>query len=195
MTPENTIVRKNGGRRCRICKNAQEQARYWAKAEAEGRERQRVFVQTPETVYAQLVYDEHGCRMWTGYLNEHGYGRVKVHQKSWLVHRLIWEWEVGPIFPGWTIDHECHNRDADCLGGRTCRHRACTEMSHLREVPSAVNTLAGKGTSAVHARKTHCSNGHGFTKENTLMWGPEKRWRLCVECYGPDPAFARNFRG
>jgi len=39
-----------------------------------------------------------------------GYRRVMIHNKSYAVHRVIWEILKGPILDGYQIDHINHNR-------------------------------------------------------------------------------------
>lgn len=160
-TPDNTIIRENGARRCRVCKNAKGQKYYWEKAEREGRTRVRVWRTTLESIYERSHVDSHGCRMWDGFINGSGYGRTKFQARNWLVHRLVWEIQIGAIPAGMTLDHQCHNEDPDCLGGVTCRHRACFRLGHLRVSTPAANTLAGKTIPAMWVRRTAEGNRVG----------------------------------
>lgn len=58
-----------------------------------------------------------GCWEWTGEINVSGYGMTRPpgdHGSKQRAHRLVWEFLVGPIPSGMTLDHECHNADR-CL--------------------------------------------------------------------------------
>lgn len=71
-----------------------------------------------------------GCWNWTGYINDHGYGRprFRVDGKSYFLraHRLAYEFLVGPIPDGLHLDHICHNR-------------RCVNPDHLRPVNNKQN--------------------------------------------------------
>jgi hypothetical protein len=93
-------------------------------------------------------------------------------------HRVSYELHKGPIPEGLVIDH-------------LCRVRHCVNPDHLRAVTHAVNILAGVGRGALHARKTHCVNGHEFTAENTRLCEGGRR-RRCRTC---DRVSAQRCRG
>ena len=59
------------------------------------------------------------CIVWTGSKNQKGYGRIKIDNVLYSVHRVAWELERGPIPDGMQIDH-------------TCWSRACVRVEHLR---------------------------------------------------------------
>ena len=88
-----------------------------------------------------------GCWFWTGLLWENGYGRFGQLR----AHRLAYEWAIGPIPEGLTIDH---------VKARGCASRACVRPDHLEAVTLRVNVLRGDGPSAVNSRKKTCSAGH-----------------------------------
>lgn len=66
------------------------------------------------------------CREWIG-RNEKGYGRTSYRNKEYLVHRLVWEKENGPIPKGMYICHKCDNPK-------------CVELNHLFLGTSQDNT-------------------------------------------------------
>lgn len=52
----------------------------------------------------------HGCWIWQGFLNEHGYGVISVGGRSGrmtLAHRVAWELVNGPIPEGMIVRHAC----------------------------------------------------------------------------------------
>ncbi len=119
-----------------------------------------------------------GCWEWTGGLtgrtgndpNAGGYGRFRSGNRTVLSHRFAYEFYVGPIGEGLTIDH-------------LCRNRKCCNPEHLEPVTHHENVLRGESLFAINARKTHCIHGHEFTRENTkLVYRAGTARRLCKEC-------------
>jgi len=59
------------------------------------------------------------CWIWTGTVNQQGYGQIRRGSKLVTVHRLAYELLVGPIPDGLEIDHRC-------------LVRRCVNPAHLR---------------------------------------------------------------
>lgn len=57
----------------------------------------------------QKSEDPEGCWLWTGALNEKGYGFFKVEPKQLKAHRFAYEQFVGPIPEGLQVNHHCDN--------------------------------------------------------------------------------------
>lgn len=74
-----------------------------------------------------VIDQQSGCHLWTGRLNEHGYGMFGRR----LAHRLAWEYEYGSINPSLVIDH-------------LCRVPRCVNVEHLDLVTQIVNMQRGK---------------------------------------------------
>lgn len=53
--------------------------------------------------------DANGCRLWTGLLDQHGYGRLRSGSLR-SAHRIAWREHNGPIPPGLWVLHTCDNR-------------------------------------------------------------------------------------
>jgi hypothetical protein len=107
-----------------------------------------------------------------------GYAYLTVSGVSWLAHRLSYTLHVGPILDGLTIDHQCHNRDRDCVDGlKVCIHRPCFNPAHLEAVTIKVNNLRGGSPTARNARKVRCSKGHPLPPPTE---GKKRGW--CPEC-------------
>lgn len=51
----------------------------------------------------------HGCWLWTGARDAHGYGRVRVGERVDLVHRVVFRAFRGPIDAGLVLLHACDN--------------------------------------------------------------------------------------
>lgn len=97
-----------------------------------------------------------GCWIWTGAQNGQGYGVMQLDGSARRVHRLSYEWFVGPIAEGLVLDH-------------LCRVRSCANPDHLEPVTTQENSARGQ------AARTECSNGHTYTDDNTT-------WRLIRVC-------------
>jgi hypothetical protein len=78
------------------------------------------------------------CWYWTGTKMTGGYGSFFLDGKKIGAHRFAYEDTFGPIPPGYEIDHNCHNLDKDCPGGK-CKHRACCNPHHLDVVTGSEN--------------------------------------------------------
>jgi hypothetical protein len=113
-----------------------------------------------------------GCWPWTGAKSDSGYGLFsEKNEKGRPVlrraHRLMYEYMVGPIPEGLTLDH-------------LCRNRLCVRPSHLEPVTSVENVRRGEAPTAKNARKTHCPRGHEYNAANTIL--NDKGWRRCGIC-------------
>lgn len=103
------------------------------------------------------IRDVNGCDVWQGAKDRGGYGVVTVKRRNHRVHRLRYEREVGPVPKGLDLDHF------------VCSNRACCRPSHLRPVTRRENALRSDGRTALNAAKTHCPQGHPYTKDNLVM--------------------------
>lgn len=112
------------------------------------------------------------CWLWTAAKDPRGYGYFKVGGKLLRAHRVAYEFLVGPIPCGLTIDHLC------CV-------KSCVRPDHLEPVTGAENQRRAA------VLRTHCKHGHEFTPENThLRHGA----RICVQCQRVYRARYRNAR-
>lgn len=116
-----------------------------------------------------------GCVVWVGALGTHGYGNFYVGGRYLRAHRFAYEYFVGEIPDGLTLDH-------------LCRNRACVSPMHLEAVTLKVNNERGS-----KATQTHCVNGHQFTTENTII--RSNGTRRCKACqYARANAYNRERR-
>lgn len=69
-------------------------------------------------------------------------------------HRAAYEFLVGPIPRGLTLDH-------------LCRNRACGNPAHLEVVSRSENVIRGESPPARNRRKATCPRGHPYDSVNT----------------------------
>lgn len=112
-----------------------------------------------------------GCWLWTGALNEAGYGCFRRGPRdpagSSLVHRATWQ---------------CLNEDPDARLhlDHLCRRRNCCNPEHLDLVPARVNLTRGLGPIAAKSRQRRCVRGHVFDEANTYV--TKRGNRMCRKC-------------
>lgn len=116
-----------------------------------------------------IEYKDTECWSWDGARNEKGYGHFRHLEKTKKAHRYSYEYFVGPIPDGLTIDH-------------LCRVRHCVNPKHLEPVTTQENTARGEA-GKMNREKTHCIHGHPFNEENTYRRICQGHWRRdCIEC-------------
>lgn len=108
-----------------------------------------------------------GCWIWNAYTRPDGYGSFSLNDRIDCAHRVSYKLFVNQEIDGLSIDH-------------LCRRRNCVNPKHLEAVTQRENVLRGEGTAAKNASKTHCPQGHEFSKEN-LYINPAGA-RCCREC-------------
>lgn len=108
-----------------------------------------------------------GCWMWTGAVNDSGYGIIWNGRGTVRAHRVVYELTMGLIPQGLQLDH-------------LCRVRSCVNPNHLEPVTARDNVLRGNGISAHHAIKTHCPSGHEYSEQNTTLCAGKRYCRACA---------------
>ena len=127
--------------------------------------------QTLEARFWDKVEKTDGCWLWKGFKNYGGYGVIHAYKgKNFLAHRVSYELHKGKIPKEKYIDH-------------LCRNRACVNPNHIELVTFKENILRGESFSAINAKKTHCPQGHEYSKENTIIHHAHGgKGRYCQKC-------------
>ena len=89
-----------------------------------------------------------GCWHWKGVFKNDGYGMTGYAEGP--AYRQAYAWFVGPIPPGFDIDH-------------LCRIRACVNPAHLEAVTKSENVVRAR------AARITCVNGHPWIPENIIV--------------------------
>lgn len=109
------------------------------------------------------VDPETGCWLWTGSINDKGYGLTNVNGKTVSAHRTTYQCHVGPVPAGLTLDH-------------LCRVPRCVNPAHLEPVTQAENN---RRAVLARIRNATCKWGHPFDSENTYTYGSKRNCRAC----------------
>lgn len=106
------------------------------------------------------------CWLWKGAQRNGGYGAFWDGTHLVYAHRWAYEFFVGLIPKGLTIDH---------IKG-VCGHRNCVNPEHLEAVTFQENMR--------RSRPLKCIRGHRFTKSNTILRNTGgRRCRTCTAVY------------
>jgi len=109
---------------------------------------------------------------WTGSHHPLGYGYFHGDNGMMPAYRWAYEYCMGPIPEGLSLDH-------------LCRNPRCVNPDHLEPVTHRENVLRGNSPMARNARKEVCHRGHRFDYRN------KRGERICKECKRID---TRNYR-
>lgn len=114
---------------------------------------------------------EAGCWLWLGSPNGTGYGRIYIHGKPVMAHRLSYQIKHGSIPAGKIVCHKCDTP-------------SCINPDHLFMGTHKDNSrdMVAKKRHA-EQQKTHCPKGHEYTPENTKTSGGDRKCRICCSEY------------
>jgi len=90
---------------------------------------------TPLHRFADLIEPdrstEDGCWVFQGTRRNDGYGQFGTARRVHVAHRWFYEQVVGPVEPGFELDH-------------LCRNRRCVRIGHLETVSHRENVLRSR---------------------------------------------------
>lgn len=111
-------------------------------------------VKAKQRLLKKVLKQPSGCWEWQGTKSGNGYGRLFYRGRYHTAHRVSYQLYIGPIPEGLVIDH-------------LCRNRGCVNPEHLEPVTFGENIRR----SPIHnmRSKTHCPEGHEYTKKNTFI--------------------------
>lgn len=115
-------------------------------------------------------YEGTACWEWTASIQCHGYGKFWLNGRSELTHRVSYENIHDKIPKGLVINH-------------LCRNRKCCNPDHLEVISQGENIrkgLSGFLSGLQQRLKTHCKQGHKYTKKNTYIYSNGSR--ACKIC-------------
>lgn len=90
---------------------------------------------------------EHGCWIWTGGLEKHGYASISMGSQKCLGHNLMFEAFIRKPKRGLHRDHTCSRRE----GADPLFQRRCINPWHLKECAPRTNTRL-----AVRPKRENC---------------------------------------
>ena len=125
-----------------------------------------------ERLYTHLQF-ENDCWLWTGAVNEHGYGRLTLGRTyKRYAHRASWESSFGAIPEGLNVLHRCDTP-------------RCINPAHLFLGTRAdnVHDMDSKGRRKTAPSPEFCAKGHLYDDANTgyshSQVRPQKWCRAC----------------
>ena len=118
------------------------------------------------------------CWIWTGAKrcgrarngNTQWYSTCTFKSKNESVHRLFYWAYKGKIAKGLELDH-------------LCRNTLCVNPLHLEAVSHSENVKRGTAWNKIaeaQSIKTHCPQGHEYSKENTYEHNGQRHCKECV---------------
>jgi hypothetical protein len=125
-----------------------------------------------ETRFLACFDRSDGCWLWKLKPAKNGYGYFSVQvdgkQRKVLAHRYSYEFFVGPIPDGLTLDH-------------LCTVPLCVRPDHLDPCSLGDNVARSpRSLTGQNSRKTHCPQGHPYSGDNLLMDQGKRKCRTCV---------------
>lgn len=115
-----------------------------------------------------------GCWLWTGYVNDKGYGQISYDSRPWRVHILsMFLFKPEEYIKNPNVNHKPE-----------CRNKTCFNPDHLYSGTQKenINDAVEAGNMGNRFKNvTVCVNGHEFTPENTYT-NPKTGVRTCKRC-------------
>jgi hypothetical protein len=125
-------------------------------------------VELPERITSKIDRSE-PCWKWLASHTGEGRPQVMLNGKMWLVYRLLYTAEVGPIPDGLTLDHV------------VCQHGWCCNPAHCEPVPNGTNV--SRALAIRWGGRDACPQGHPFAEYRRYRKsGKYEGNPYCVKC-------------
>lgn len=113
------------------------------------------------------------CWPWLSGKNPAGYGRFRVHPKTYLATR----WLMSHLL-GRPLRYDAELKEFVC---HRCDNPPCVNPAHLYIGDGFTNMQDCSQRGRHHwAKKTHCPQGHEYTPDNIYMSGGRRNCRACA---------------
>jgi hypothetical protein len=122
------------------------------------------------------------CWTWKASHFKNGYGCFRLRNHAVKAYRISYENAVGPIPPGYTVDH-------------LCRNKSCLNPAHLEAVSQRENVLRGR-RSALNSGKSSKYPGVTWLKYNS-KWAAQIFYDKKLHylgCFDDEEAAAQAYR-
>jgi hypothetical protein len=143
---------------------------------------------TRENFWARVRKTD-SCWLWSGSLNTHGYGQVRLNGKQEVVSRVSWRWAYGAIPDGLNVLHHCDTpacvRPDHLFLGSTAdnaadmvskkRHRFGSRHPHSKLSEESVAEIRSRGDAGEGF--TSISKDFPVTAENVATICKRRTWR------------------
>lgn len=117
------------------------------------------------------------CWLWTGRLNDRGYGQVRVGKRNLRAHRAVYAYLV-------------EEPPEDKVANHLCKVRNCVNPDHVEFVTQRENVMYSFSPASANARKTHCKRGHELLGYN--LYVKPSGQRICRTCKNAEQTKARQ---
>ena len=122
----------------------------------------------PERITSKIDKSE-PCWRWLASHTAAGRPQVMLKGKMWIVYRLLYTTEIGPIPDGLTLDHV------------VCQNGWCCNPHHCEPVPNGVNVR--RFLAIRYAGRTACPQGHPYALyRRWRKTGKDAGKAYCVQC-------------
>ena len=128
-----------------------------------------------ERLESKTTKIENGCWLWDGTRSSHsktssgGYGQIHYEGRTEYVHRV-----AAHLFLGLNLSSQIQQANHQTF----CPNKNCWNPEHLY-IGTHGSNMRDRGTNQ-NTNKTHCKNGHEFSKKNTRY--DTRGNRICKIC-------------
>ena len=118
-------------------------------------------------IYSRCIKSDNGCLVYQRYLNDSGYGRLRINGRKMLVHRAVYSLINGSIPPDMLVCHKCDNPacvnpEHLFIGTHQDNMRDCTNKDRRSHLPRAAS---GWMKGFKYRRSIDCNHKSGVCKK------------------------------